>query len=163
MYVTYERNTNGTEHYSNVHQRTKTSKNVHVHVINDQWHVKCINPPFLECNDNQGDKDIDEEEREDYEENDVENWNFNSIVFQRSHVGLSGLDRIPQHIGPALAGGYNKQCQESVENIVVVKIFALPLALLDLGKGVHVYNMTSVIWLSSKTATIRLISYKRQI
>jgi len=49
---------------------------------------------FLEGNDNQGNKDVDEEERKNNEVDDVEYGHLHSVARLWSHVLLCGIDRM---------------------------------------------------------------------
>jgi len=57
---------------------------------------------LLECDDNQGHEDVDEEEWKDNEVNDVENGHLDAKVLYGAFVLIRGCHRVLQDLRPAL-------------------------------------------------------------
>ena len=83
---------------------------------------------LVEGDDDEGNKDIDKEEREDNEEDNVEDALFCPEPWYWSLVLICGGHGVLEDCHPALAGLNCEECQHGHEAVVVVKVFPLPVA-----------------------------------
>ena len=82
---------------------------------------------LIEGDDDEGNKDIDKEEREDNKEDDVEDALFCPEPGYWSLVLICGGHGVLEDCNPALTGLNREECQHGHEAVVVVKVFPLPV------------------------------------
>ena len=85
---------------------------------------------LIEGDDDEGNKDIDKEEREDNKEDDVEDALFCPEPGYWPLVLICGGHGVLEDCHPALAGLYSEECQHGHETVVVVEVFPLPPTLM---------------------------------
>ena len=92
-----------------------------VHVI-----LQLCLPELVEGDDDEGNEDVNKEEREDNKEDDVEDALFSPEPGYWSLVLICGGHRVLEDGNPALTGLDCEECQHGHETVVVVEVFPLP-------------------------------------
>ena len=94
---------------------------------------------LIEGDDDEGNKDIDKEEREDNKEDDVEDALFCPEPWYRSLVLICGGHGVLEDGDPALTGLYSEESEHGHEAVVVMKVFPLPVAVMFHGRTLTVH------------------------